>query len=144
MPPQYALPMEFADVKTLEQEIAALLKENPQHDGYRFINSEVQKVLRLLPDIQGFANGMNKIASKEKLEAYIEKVVLPLPGQEINQARFRVGVRTPHSNEVSQRIMENYYFYDEIKKDSKKIVEELMVAFAERQGARLDLTPSEY
>lgn len=144
MTPQYALPMDFNDIKTLEREIAERLKEDPHNEGYRFVYSEIQKVLRLLPDVQGFANGMNKIASKEKLEAYVEKVVLPLPGQEVKEARYRVGVRTPHSEQVSQRIMENYYVYDEIKKGSKKIVEELMQAFAERQGARLDLAPSEF
>ena len=133
---QYALPMEFAELRKLATEIEQRLDENRDHEGYKFINSEIKKVFHVEHVLKTAVDVMNKITGKYNLVAYIEKVVLPLPNQDTKEARYLVGVRSKEGEYSSSKKIENYYFVDEIKKKGKDIAEELCQGLVGRQNAR--------
>lgn len=136
---QYALPMGFPELRKLAMEIEQRLEENKDHDGYKFINSEIKKVFHVEHILEAAVGAMNKITTKYNLNAYIEKVVLPLPNQEVQEARYLVGVRSKEGEYSSSKKIENYYFIDEIKKKGKNIAEDLCQGLVGRQNAREEL-----
>lgn len=136
MTTQYALPIDFRDLKKLETEIEIKLEENKTNQDLRFINSEIKKALKARTELDSNVTIMDKVAGDYKLEAYIDRVVLPLPNQEPKEARYLVGVRSHESKMASSKKVESYYFAADIRKNSKKIVEELCQAFTGRQSAK--------
>jgi len=136
---QYALPMDFAELRKLATEIEQRLEENRDHDGYKFINSEIKKVFHVEHILKTAADGMNTVTSKYNLVGYIDRVVLPLPTSEIKEAQYLVGVRSKEGEYSSSKKIENYYLIDEIKKKAKTIAEDLCQGLVGRQNARESL-----